>query len=103
MFRLSKQLTEVTITGMNIMYPKVILQFKKLRLSIRDEWLLYLLKETELRDFLEIQKRDIKRFNQYSVHSLMSRDDGKRLVIICLLMLSATGFFMMPTVLLTME
>ncbi len=52
--RLPELLTELAIARGNGTYRKVIQQYKKPKLLIPDEWLLYPLKETEARDLLEI-------------------------------------------------
>ena len=52
--RLPELLTELAIAKGNGTFRKVIQQYKKCSLLILDEWLLYPLKETEVRDLLEI-------------------------------------------------
>ena len=52
--RLPELLTKLAIARSNGTYRKVIQQYKKPKLLILDEWLLYPLKETEARDLLEI-------------------------------------------------
>ncbi|MCR5653957.1 MAG: IS21-like element helper ATPase IstB [Ruminococcus sp.] len=52
--RLPDLLTDLAIARSNGTYRKIIDQYKKPKLLILDEWLLYPLKETEARDLLEI-------------------------------------------------
>jgi DNA replication protein DnaC len=52
--RLPDLLTELAIARAENNYRNVIKQYKKVKLLIVDEWLLYPLKETEARDLLEI-------------------------------------------------
>jgi DNA replication protein DnaC len=52
--RLPDLLTELAIARAENNYRKVIQQYRKVKLLILDEWLLYPLKETEARDLLEI-------------------------------------------------
>ena len=59
--RLPELLTELAIARSNGTYRKVIQQYKKPKLLILDEWLLYPLKETEARDLLEIAEARYKK------------------------------------------
>lgn len=59
--RLPELLTELAIARSNGTYRKVIQQYKKPKLMILDEWLLYPLKETEARDLLEIAEARYKK------------------------------------------
>ena len=52
--RLPELLTELAIARSDGLFPKVIKQYKQVKLLIIDEWLLYTLRETEARDLLEI-------------------------------------------------
>jgi DNA replication protein DnaC len=52
--RLPDLLTELAMSRAENSYRHVIKQYKKVKLLILDEWLLYPLKETEARDLLEI-------------------------------------------------
>lgn len=59
--RLPELLTELAIARSNGTYRKVIQQYKKPKLLILDEWLLYPLKETEARVLLEIAEARYKK------------------------------------------
>lgn len=52
--RLPELFTELAVAKVQGTYSKVIKQYKKVKLLILDEWLLYPLKESEARDLLEI-------------------------------------------------
>lgn len=59
--RLPELLVELSIARNNGTFSKVIQQYKKPALLIIDEWLLYPLKETEVRDLLEIAEARYKK------------------------------------------
>ena len=59
--RLLELLTELTIARGNGTYPRVIQQYKKPAPLILDEWRFYPIKETEVRDLLEIAEARYKK------------------------------------------
>jgi len=59
--RLPELLAELAVARAEGTYRKVIRQYKQVKLLILDEWLLYLLKDTEARDLLEIAEARYKK------------------------------------------
>jgi DNA replication protein DnaC len=59
--RLPELFAELAVARVEGTYRKTITQYKKVKLLILDEWLLYPLKDTEARDLLEITESRCKR------------------------------------------
>jgi DNA replication protein DnaC len=59
--RLLELFAELAVARVEGTYRKILTQYKKVKLLILDEWLLYPLKETEARDLLEITESRCKK------------------------------------------
>jgi DNA replication protein DnaC len=58
--RLPKLFAELAVARVEGTYRKTLVQYKKVKLLILDEWRLYPLKDTESRDLLEIAESRCK-------------------------------------------
>lgn len=94
--RLPEFLTELTIARSNGTYRKVVQQYKKPSLLILDEWLLYLLKETEAWDLLEIAEARYRKASTIFCSQFDVPAGGIRSVLLSWQTPSATALFTTP-------